>query len=66
LKEKRKMKKCFVIGLVFLVSALLYAGGEKEQEQPASKSGFEGQTIVVKLSPDMAMSGLKGVTEQFE
>ncbi len=60
------MKKCLVIGLVLLVSALLYAGGAKEEEPAASVSGFEGQTIVVKLSPDMAMSGLKGVTEQFE
>ena len=60
------MKKWFVIGLVLLVSALLYAGGGQEKEPLASVSGFEGQTIVVKLSPDIAMSGLKGVTEQFE
>ena len=60
------MKRCLVIGLVLLVSSLLYAGGAKEEEPLASVSGFEGQTIVVKLSPDMAMSGLKGVTEQFE
>ena len=55
-----KMKKFIAIGLVLLVSALLF------EEQPKAKSKFEGQTIVVKLSPDIAMSGLKAKTEQFE
>ncbi len=56
------MKKWIVIGLVFVVFAFLLGSGKPVE----GKSGFEGQTIVVKLSPDMAMSGLKGVTEQFE
>ena len=60
------MKKWIVIGVVFLVSALLFTGGKGEKEQPTGKSKFAGQTIVVKLSPDIAMSGLKGKTEQFE
>ena len=60
------MKKWFVIGLVLLVSAFLFVAGKGDKEQPTGKSEFEGQTIVVKLSPDIAMSGLKGVTEQFE
>jgi ABC-type glycerol-3-phosphate transport system substrate-binding protein len=60
------MKKWIVIGVVLLVSALLFVAGKGEKEQPTGKSEFEGQTIVVKLSPDIAMSGLKGVTEQFE
>ena len=59
------MKKWIVIGVVILVAALLIAGGKGDKEQPTGKSKFEGQTIVVKLSPDIAMSGLKGVTEQF-
>ena len=60
------MKKWFVIGLVLLVSAFLFVAGKGDKEQPTGKSEFEGKTIVVKLSPDIAMSGLKGVTEQFE
>jgi ABC-type glycerol-3-phosphate transport system substrate-binding protein len=61
------MKRFFVLALLILMCAFLYAGGK--QEAPTEKTGksrFEGQTIVVKLSPDIAMSGLKGVTEQFE
>lgn len=60
------MKKWIVIGSVFLVSALLFAGGKQGKKRPEGKSKFAGQTIVVKLSPDIAMSGLKGKTEQFE
>ena len=60
------MKKWIVIGVVFLMSAFLFVAAKGKKEQPAGKSEFEGQTIVVKLSPDIAMSGLKGVTEQFE
>jgi ABC-type glycerol-3-phosphate transport system substrate-binding protein len=60
------MKKFIVIGVVLLVCALLFVAGKGDKEQPTGKSKFEGQTIVVKLSPDIAMSGLKGVTEQFE
>lgn len=61
------MKRWFLIGLVILMSASLYAGGKKEAQPAATaKSKFAGQTIVVKLSPDIAMSGLKGVTQQFE
>ncbi len=60
------MKKWIVIGLVLLVSAFLFASKKGKEEQLEGKSEFEGQTIVVKLSPDIAMSGLKGVTEQFE
>jgi ABC-type glycerol-3-phosphate transport system substrate-binding protein len=71
------MKKFFVIMVVvvFLVAMVLIgssckpaaapaAGGETAGEDVTKK--FEGQSIVVKCSPDMAMSGLKGVTEQFE
>ena len=60
------MKKWLIIGVVLLVSALLFAGGKGEKEQPTGKSKYAGQTIVVKLSPDIAMSGLKGKTEEFE
>jgi len=60
------MKKFIVIALVLAVSALLLVAGKEEKEPAEAKSEFEGQTIVVKLSPDIAMSGLKGVTEQFE
>jgi len=60
------MKKFIIIVLVLLVSAFLFVSAKGEKEQPKGKSKFEGQTIVVKLSPDIAMSGLKGVTEQFE
>ena len=70
------MKKSSIILLVgiFVVSMLVMGIGCKEAaEAPAEEAvveeeakGFEGQTIVVKLSPDIAMSGLKGVTEQFE
>ncbi|MCG9479697.1 MAG: ABC transporter substrate-binding protein [Actinomycetia bacterium] len=39
-----------------------------EAEEPAGEvtSEFEGQSIVVKLSPDIAMSGLEGKTREFE
>ena len=57
------MKKWIVIGLVIVVSAFLLGSATGASED---KSRFKGQTIVVKLSPDIAMSGLKGVTEQFE
>lgn len=57
------MKKWIVIGLVIVVSAFLLGPGEGEAQD---KGRFKGHSIVVKLSPDMAMSGLKGVTEQFE
>ena len=62
------MKKMVVIGLLILMAASLYAGGANEAETStaAPKSAFEGQTIVVKLSPDLAMSGLKAKTEAFE
>lgn len=60
------MKKWIVIGVVIVVSAFLFVAGKGEKKPTAGKSEFEGQTIVVKLSPDIAMSGLKGVTEQFE
>ena len=71
------MKKSSIILLVgiFVVSMLAMGiGCQEAAEAPAEEEaaveeeakGFEGQTIVVKLSPDIAMSGLKGVTEQFE
>jgi ABC-type glycerol-3-phosphate transport system substrate-binding protein len=61
------MKKWLVVALVILMATSLYAGGKQEaQPEKAGKSRFEGQTIVVKLSPDIAMSGLKGKTEEFE
>jgi len=61
------MKKMVVIGLLILMAASLYAGGANDTESAAApRSEFEGQTIVVKLSPDMAMSGLKAKTEAFE
>jgi ABC-type glycerol-3-phosphate transport system substrate-binding protein len=61
------MKRWLLVIVVILMSASLYAGGKQEAKPAkAAKSKFEGQTIVVKMSPDMAMSGLKGVTEQFE
>ncbi len=59
------MKRWFVIALVILVAASLYAGGKQEAPK-TGMSKWEGQTIVVKLSPDIAMSGLSVVTEQFE
>lgn len=60
------MKKWIIIGLVLFVAAFLFVASKGDKEQPMGMSEFEGQTIVVKLSPDIAMSGLKGVTEQFE
>ena len=61
------MKKWFVVALVILVSASLYAGGKQEPGAGGTgMSKWEGQTIVVKLSPDIAMSGLSVATEQFE
>jgi len=39
---------------------------EEEVAGETATKEFEGQTIVVKLSPDIAMSGLKGITEEFE
>jgi len=68
--------------VVFLMSMVLVGTGCKTEAAPAEEAveeaaeeapaeedvmkKFEGQTIVVKCSPDIAMSGLKGVTEQFE
>ena len=64
------MKKWIVIliGLMFLASATLFVGSKEDKKgaAPEGKSKFAGQTIVVKLSPDIAMSGLKGKTEEFE
>ncbi len=60
------MKKWIVIGVVLVVAALLVASGKGEKEPPEGTSKFKGQTLVVKLSPDIAMSGLKGKTEEFE
>ena len=60
------MKKWIVIGLVIVVSVFLFASKKTDTDQPTGISEFEGQSIVVKLSPDIAMSGLKGVTEEFE
>src|SRR5680860_1200268 len=72
------MRKFFVVMLVvvFLFSLALVGTGCKaaavettaaaaETTADATKK-FEGQTIVVKCSPDMAMAGLKAKTEQFE
>jgi len=71
------MRKFFVgmLVVVFLVSMVLVgisckpAAEEAAEEAPAEEAvtkEFEGQSIVVKLSPDLAMSGLKARTEQFE
>jgi multiple sugar transport system substrate-binding protein len=72
------MKK-IIIGLLvvaFLASMLLMGVGCKTEtvvETTAAETTaaaeditrFKGQTIIVKCSPDMAMSGLKGKTEEF-
>jgi ABC-type glycerol-3-phosphate transport system substrate-binding protein len=60
------MKKFLVIAVVVLVAALLFAAGKDDKDKPMGKSEFEGQTLVVKLSPDIAMSGLSVKTEAFE
>ena len=71
------MRKFFVgmVVVVFLVSMVLVGisckpgvtpGADETAAGEDMAKAFEGQTIVVKLSPDMAMSGLKGATEQFE
>jgi len=71
-----KMRKFLVamVVVVFLVSIVLVGAScksaapaaEEAVAEEAATEEFEGQTIVVKCSPDMAMSGLKAVTEQFE
>jgi len=53
-------------GLLIVVLVFMVLIGVSLAMAADKKSEFEGQTIVVKLSPDIAMSGLKGVTEQFE
>lgn len=73
------MKK-IIIGLLviaFLASMLLMGLGCKTETATETTTAaettaaveditrFKGQTIIVKCSPDMAMSGLKGVTEEF-
>ena len=75
------MRKFFVgmLVVVFLVSMVLVgisckpAAAPAAEEEAAEEAAveevtkeFEGQSIVVKLSPDLAMSGLKARTEQFE
>ncbi len=69
------MRKFFVgmLVVVFLVSIVLIGSSCKPAAAPAAEEAaaevtkeFEGQSIVVKLSPDLAMSGLKARTEQFE
>jgi trehalose/maltose transport system substrate-binding protein len=61
--------------LVFSFSGCASAAEEPAAEEPAAEEPageesatkkFEGQSITVKCSPDMAMSGLKARTEQFE
>jgi ABC-type glycerol-3-phosphate transport system substrate-binding protein len=66
-RRRKEMKRFFIIALVILVAASLFAGGKQEPKTGgAGASEFEGQTIVVKLSPDIAMSGLSVVTKEFE
>jgi ABC-type glycerol-3-phosphate transport system substrate-binding protein len=74
--RRDKMRKFFVgmLVVVFLVSIVLIGSSCKPAAAPAAEEAaaeevtkeFEGQSIVVKLSPDLAMSGLKARTEQFE
>jgi ABC-type glycerol-3-phosphate transport system substrate-binding protein len=66
IKGVKNMKKWIIISVVLLVAALVFVAGKDDKEEPMGKSEYEGQSIVVKLSPDIAMSGLKGKTEAFE
>jgi len=67
------MKKIVILLLVvvFIASMLLTGVACKQKVTPVEETaaekvtGFEGQKLVVKLSPDIAMSGLKGKTEEF-
>ncbi len=70
------MKKIVIwlIAAVFIVSMLLMGVSCQQAAAPAEETimaeeevtkEFEGQTLIVKLSPDIAMSGLRGKTEEF-
>jgi trehalose/maltose transport system substrate-binding protein len=64
-----KKKIIGILVALMLVFGILtvYAGGQKEAgSEAAGKSEWAGQTITVKLSPDIAMSGLQAKTEEFE
>jgi ABC-type glycerol-3-phosphate transport system substrate-binding protein len=61
---KKRIIGVFVAFMLVFSILTVYAGGQQEAE--SGKSEWAGQTITVKLSPDIAMSGLQGKTEEFE
>ena len=61
---KKRIIGVFVAFMLVFSILTVYAGGQQEAE--AGKSEWAGQTITVKLSPDIAMSGLQAKTEEFE
>jgi len=60
------MKKLIVVVMVLLVAGLFFIASKDGKDEATGGGKFKGQTLVVKLSPDIAMSGLKGKTEEFE